>query len=72
MSSSHLLVALVPMKAHSERVSGKNFRKLHGKPLFHWSEAHFAIVRPPEDGPVGHVRTLIAWREACRMTQLMN
>jgi len=30
------LVALLPMKAHSERVSGKNFRELHGKPLFRW------------------------------------
>ncbi|NJN02676.1 MAG: acylneuraminate cytidylyltransferase family protein [Leptolyngbyaceae cyanobacterium RM1_1_2] len=24
------------MKAHSERVKGKNFRSLHGKPLFRW------------------------------------
>jgi CMP-N-acetylneuraminic acid synthetase len=30
------LVALLPMKAHSERVKGKNFRKLHSKPLFKW------------------------------------
>jgi CMP-N-acetylneuraminic acid synthetase len=29
-------VALVPMKAHSERVKGKNFRLFHGKPLFRW------------------------------------
>lgn len=29
-------VALLPMKAHSERVSGKNFRPLAGKPLFQW------------------------------------
>jgi CMP-N-acetylneuraminic acid synthetase len=29
-------VALLPMKAHSERVSGKNFRPLAGKPLFRW------------------------------------
>lgn len=29
-------VALLPMKAHSERVSGKNFRELAGKPLFQW------------------------------------
>lgn len=29
-------IALLPMKAHSERVSGKNFRKLAGKPLFQW------------------------------------
>lgn len=29
-------IALLPMKAHSERVSGKNFRQLAGKPLFKW------------------------------------
>jgi len=30
------VVALLPMKAHSERVKGKNFRDLAGKPLFRW------------------------------------
>lgn len=30
------LVALLPMKANSERVKGKNFRELAGKPLFRW------------------------------------
>lgn len=30
------VVALLPMKAHSERVSGKNFRDFCGKPLFRW------------------------------------
>ncbi len=30
------LVALVPMKGHSERVPGKNLRPMAGKPLFHW------------------------------------
>jgi CMP-N-acetylneuraminic acid synthetase len=29
-------VALLPMKAHSERVKGKNFRPFAGKPLFRW------------------------------------
>jgi CMP-N-acetylneuraminic acid synthetase len=29
------LVALVPMRHHSQRVPGKNFRPLGGKPLFH-------------------------------------
>ena len=29
-------IALLPMKAHSERVSGKNFKSLAGKPLFRW------------------------------------
>ena len=28
--------ALVPMKAHSERVPQKNIRLLGGKPAFHW------------------------------------
>jgi N-acylneuraminate cytidylyltransferase len=28
--------ALVPMKAHSERVPNKNIRPLAGKPAFHW------------------------------------
>ena len=30
------IVALLPMKAHSERVKGKNFRIFNGKPLFRW------------------------------------
>lgn len=30
------IVALVPMKANSERVKGKNFRQFCGKPLFRW------------------------------------
>ena len=29
------IVALVPMRHHSQRVSGKNYRLLAGKPLFH-------------------------------------
>jgi CMP-N-acetylneuraminic acid synthetase len=29
-------VALLPMKANSERVRGKNFREFCGKPLFRW------------------------------------
>lgn len=29
-------VALLPMKANSERVRGKNFRQFCGKPLFRW------------------------------------
>ena len=29
-------VALLPMKANSERVKGKNFRNFNGKPLFRW------------------------------------
>lgn len=30
------IVALLPMKANSERVRGKNFREFYGKPLFRW------------------------------------
>ncbi|HEY8903866.1 MAG TPA: acylneuraminate cytidylyltransferase family protein [Chthoniobacterales bacterium] len=30
------IVALLPMKAHSARVSGKNFRNFAGRPLFRW------------------------------------
>lgn len=30
------IVALLPMKANSERVKGKNFKMLAGKPLFRW------------------------------------
>lgn len=30
------IVALLPMKANSERVKGKNFRDFNGKPLFKW------------------------------------
>ncbi|MFN8386569.1 MAG: hypothetical protein U0V48_00415 [Anaerolineales bacterium] len=29
------IVALVPMRHHSQRVPGKNYRPLAGKPLFH-------------------------------------
>jgi len=29
------IVALVPMRHHSQRVPGKNYRDLNGKPLFH-------------------------------------
>lgn len=29
-------VALLPMKANSQRVAGKNFKKINGKPLFRW------------------------------------
>lgn len=36
MSHSHKLVALLPMKAHSARVTGKNFRNFAGRPLFRW------------------------------------
>lgn len=34
---SKRIVALLPMKANSERVKGKNFRVFNGKPLFRWT-----------------------------------
>lgn len=30
------IIALLPMKANSERVKGKNFKEFNGKPLFKW------------------------------------
>lgn len=38
------VVALLPMKANSERVKGKNFRKLGGKPLFRWILDELLVV----------------------------
>lgn len=35
-NGSSRIVALLPMKANSERVRGKNFRLFNGKPLFKW------------------------------------
>ncbi len=37
MAGSTRIVALLPMKANSERVKGKNFREFCGKPLFRWT-----------------------------------
>lgn len=34
--TSPKIIALLPMKANSERVKGKNFKDLAGKPLFKW------------------------------------
>ncbi|MEM6472396.1 MAG: acylneuraminate cytidylyltransferase family protein [Planctomycetota bacterium] len=36
MSNSLRTVALLPMKAHSERIPGKNFKEFAGRPLFQW------------------------------------
>lgn len=35
MAAKPRFVALVPMREHSERVPGKNYRSLAGRPLFH-------------------------------------
>lgn len=34
--SKQKIVALLPMKANSQRVTGKNFKDFNGKPLFRW------------------------------------
>lgn len=36
MMNKKKIVALLPMKENSERIQGKNFRNLAGKPLFKW------------------------------------
>ena len=36
MTRTGRTVALLPMKANSQRVKGKNFKLLQGKPLFRW------------------------------------
>lgn len=39
-------IALMPLKAHSSRVPGKNFRDFNGKPLFRWTlEALLKVPR---------------------------
>ena len=30
------IAAFVPMRHHSVRVEGKNYRMMNGKPLYHW------------------------------------
>ena len=44
------LVALVPMRHHSQRVPGKNYRLLAGKPLFHHIIETLLVV--PEIGQI--------------------
>lgn len=43
---SKKLTALLPMKAHSARVTSKNFRMIAGKPLFRW--VLDALAQTPE------------------------
>jgi CMP-N-acetylneuraminic acid synthetase len=40
------VIALLPMKANSERVRGKNFRPFNGRPLFQWTLS--ALLDTPE------------------------
>jgi CMP-N-acetylneuraminic acid synthetase len=42
--------ALVPMRHHSQRVPGKNYRPLAGKPLFHYVVE--TLLRVPEIGQI--------------------
>ena len=35
-NQKYSLVALLPMKANSDRIKGKNFKSFCGKPLFRW------------------------------------
>jgi CMP-N-acetylneuraminic acid synthetase len=42
--SARRIVALVPMRDQSERVPGKNYRDLAGKPLFHYIIAALEMV----------------------------
>lgn len=44
------IVALVPMRHHSQRVAGKNYRPLAGKPLFHHIIG--TLLQCPEIGEV--------------------
>jgi CMP-N-acetylneuraminic acid synthetase len=44
------LIALVPMRHHSQRVTGKNYRILAGKPLFH--HVIETLVAVPEIGQI--------------------
>jgi CMP-N-acetylneuraminic acid synthetase len=44
------IVALVPMRHHSQRVPGKNYRPLAGKPLFHYIIETLLVI--PEIGRV--------------------
>ena len=47
--SSRMATALVPMKAHSERLPNKNVKEFAGRPLFHWiMEALVASERVDE------------------------
>src|SRR5687768_291052 len=34
--STDRIVALLPIKGHSDRITGKNFKDFCGKPLFRW------------------------------------
>lgn len=88
IEKSHQLVALLPMKAHSARVSGKNFRPFAGRPLFRWildtlleiKEVELVVINTDardilaDNGLVDSDRVLIRDRkpEICGDTVSMN
>lgn len=43
------MIAFIPIKNHSERVSGKNFRKLGEKPLYSWIIESLLQIREVEE-----------------------
>ena len=58
MLNGKKVVALLPIKANSERVKGKNFRMFSGKPLFKWILDTLLSIKdiwvvPMAYGPVG-------------------
>ena len=59
------IVGLLPMKAHSERVAGKNFRLFNGKPLFRWIlDALLSIESIDQNGLTDSERVWIRDRPA--------
>jgi CMP-N-acetylneuraminic acid synthetase len=82
------IVALLPMKANSERVKGKNFRPFNGKPLYQWvlgtllsvEEIDLVVINTDarrilaENGLVDHERLVIRDRrpEICGDFVSMN
>ena len=43
LTDSYSLVALLPMKANSERIKGKNFKSFCGKPLLMDLEPYYPV-----------------------------
>ncbi len=66
------LVALLPMKAHSQRISGKNFRLLGGRPLFRWMLD--ALLSIPAIGTIvinTDARAVLEWDPAIRSERVL-
>ena len=54
------VVALVPMKGHSERVPDKNVRDFNGRPLYHWILNSLQAAEPVDEIVVNTDSTEIA------------